>query len=68
MQLSFAQLEALLDEITKRLQAGELEMSEYIEEWDELMEFCGWTWPEFVVEIDKRWTTAKKVASPLFQC
>jgi hypothetical protein len=68
MKLSFSQLEALLDGQTDRLIKGEMTIFEYVREWDKVMRLAGWTWDEFVSEIDKRWTTAKKAPVPLFQC
>lgn len=68
MRLTFAQLEALLDELNDRLFKAELSLNEYISEWDKLMVFAGWTWPEFVVEVDRHWAPEKKVRCTLFQC
>ena len=68
MRLTWAQLEAMLDGLTEQLHHGKLSVSEYVHDWDELMKFAGWTWHEFVCEVDSRWTTEKKASHPRFMC
>jgi hypothetical protein len=68
MRLSWAQLESLLDKLTDEHLAGKLELGDYVDEWNDLIDFAGWTWEEFAEEIDRRWTRQKKEASPLFMC
>ena len=68
MKLSWAQLESLLDKLTDEHLRGKLDLCEYVDEWNDLIEFAGWTWEEFADEIDKRWTPQKKASSPLFKC
>lgn len=55
VKLTFAQLEALLGGLYQQLVTEKLSVAEYMNEWDKLVSFSGWTWPEFTVEIDKRW-------------
>jgi hypothetical protein len=68
MKLSWSQLEALLDGLTDDYASGKLDITGYIDEWNELVDFAGWTWEEFADEVDKRWTQEKKHASLLFKC
>ena len=68
MKLTWAQLEALLDALNDDVMSGRIDVSDYIDEWNELIGFAGWTWEEFADEVDKRWTPEKKQASPLFKC
>lgn len=68
MRLSFAQLDGMLDVLTEKFMHGQIDLCEYVDDWNELVEFAGWTWEEFANEVDKRWTPQKRAASPLFQC
>jgi len=67
MKLPFSQLEAILDHLTDELKQGSLNMERYVEEWDDIMRFTGWSWDEFLAEIDKRWTPQQKAKVSLFQ-
>ncbi len=68
MRLTFAQLEALLDDLTDRYSKGKIDIQDYVDEWDDLVEFAGWTWDEFADEVDRRWTPQKRAACPMFRC
>jgi len=68
MRLPWAQLDALLDGLTVKLMAGKIDMLDYVDEWDDIIVFAGWTWEEFADEVDKHWTKQKKDASLLFRC
>jgi hypothetical protein len=68
MKLSWQCLEALIEELDMELATGKLTNLQYVWGWDATMTFAGWTWNEFVEEVDKHWTPQKKFASPLFRC
>lgn len=68
MKLSWSQLESLLDKSTSDFVNSRMDIHDYIDDWNSIVEFAGWTWDEFAREIDKRWTPQKKAESPLFRC
>lgn len=67
MRLKWVQLEALLDQLTSELQAGAIDLQMYVDEWDRIVTFAGWTWEQFADEVDRHWTPEKKASSPLFR-
>jgi len=68
MKLGWDQLEAMLEKLTDDFLHHRIDDSEYVNEWNELIEFAGWTWEEFATEVEKRWTPQKRAESPLFKC
>jgi hypothetical protein len=67
VKLSFDQLTSLHDELTNKLYHGKIDIMTYVDEWDELMTFSGWSLVEFADEVDRHWTPQKKASSPLFR-
>ena len=68
MQLPWAQLEVMLDKLTSDYTQGKLDITRYVDEWDDLIEFAGWTWEQFADEVNKRWSPEKKQVIQLFEC
>lgn len=68
MRLSFLTLDDMLQRLSERLLDGELELDDYLNEFDRLIDFAGWTWEEFLRELDSRWTGPKRKPQPVFLC
>jgi hypothetical protein len=62
MRLSYDDLNALHDRLFERLVDGRLDVATYLDEWDALVEFAGWTWEQVSAEVDRRWSTRNKSA------
>lgn len=68
MRLSYDDLSSLEARLNEKLCHRKLTFEQYIAEWDALVTFSGWTWPEVLDEIDSRWSWPSKVPSPASQC
>ena len=52
MRLSYVDMCALHDRMLGSID----DVATYVEEWDELVSFAGWSWSEVLSEIDRRWS------------
>lgn len=57
MRLTFEALEALHRSLLDRLFNRQITFEAYVAEWDSVVSFAGWTWPELSDEVDAGWTT-----------
>lgn len=56
VRLSFENLDALHERLMIRFRGARLDGDEYVSEFDRLVAFAGWTWDEYLAELDTRWT------------
>ena len=68
MRLSFSHLDSMLHRLSERLLDGELKLDEYLREFERVITFAGWTWDEFLKELDARWTSPNRKPQPAFLC
>jgi hypothetical protein len=69
MRLCFDVLEAMLQGLTARLLVGKLSIDRYVEEYDEIVAFSGWTLDDFGREVDSRWAhSGRQSPRPVFLC
>jgi hypothetical protein len=54
--MSFQDLNALHERLMLRLRVGKLDSDAYVDEFDRLVSFAGWSWEEYLEELDRNWT------------
>jgi hypothetical protein len=68
VRLSFNQLQQMLDGLTERYERGLVELTDYVDEWDDLVEAAGWTQDEFSEQVDVSWSPGKRKLTLPPQC
>jgi hypothetical protein len=67
MKLSYSVLCSLHNQLERRLSCGQLSIEGYFDEWNQLVEFAGWTWSDVASYVDAGWTEKLVVTDP-FVC
>lgn len=62
-RLTFDELTTMQDQLELRYLRGTLsadELQRYVSEWDQLLVFAGWSWDEYLLEIDVSWERSRR--------
>lgn len=55
VRVSFEELSHLHDELDTQFVGGHVAADTYLQEWDEILLFSGWTMSDYIQEVDRRW-------------
>ena len=67
MKVEFDVLDAFIEALSERLWADVITLTQYNKQWDDLIEFTGWTEEEYLEQLNKGWTDGRKRTS-VFLC
>jgi hypothetical protein len=68
MRLRYDQLQQVLDSLTESYERGQLDIVDYVDAWDDVIEASGWTLEEVGQAVDSGWSTGKRRLNPLSRC
>jgi hypothetical protein len=66
-RLPFNVLDGLLRRLTDRLAERKISLQAYLDEYERVLEFAGWTDEQLQEAVDERWTAPSKPAQ-VFLC